>query len=225
MRNRHQFSNALILAAVFLVLTGCSINVKKDNENGHDKNVDIDTPFGGIHVSKGADVHARQLTSTCPRNQARYRAASQMSAGRKRALASPATQDARASGRAPDRAYARTAATSDRLPQRPRPSPDMPPEAGRPAIPRSGVLCVERATIVVAGPGNVRRAEGKLPFDGPPRDEIVRVARHASGGNRWLQRHFAVKGNRHRAGDSLVTISRSHPHGHRWPAVEYLTET
>lgn len=57
MRHRVQFSNALILAAAFLLLTGCSINVKKDNENNHDKNVDIDTPFGGIHVSKGADVH------------------------------------------------------------------------------------------------------------------------------------------------------------------------
>jgi hypothetical protein len=56
-RNRHPLTTALILAAAFLLLTGCSINVKKDNENGHDKNVDIDTPFGGIHVSKGADVH------------------------------------------------------------------------------------------------------------------------------------------------------------------------
>jgi hypothetical protein len=37
------------------LLTGCSINVKKDN-NDQDKKVDIDTPFGGIHVSKGADV-------------------------------------------------------------------------------------------------------------------------------------------------------------------------
>ncbi len=31
------------------------MNVKK-NDNGQDKKVDIDTPFGGIHVSKGADV-------------------------------------------------------------------------------------------------------------------------------------------------------------------------
>lgn len=58
MRNRSQLFNALILAAFFFLLTGCSINVKKDN-NGkdEDKKVDIDTPFGGIHVSKDADVH------------------------------------------------------------------------------------------------------------------------------------------------------------------------
>ena len=58
MRNRSQLLNALILAAFLFLLTGCSINVKKDN-NGkdEDKKVDIDTPFGGIHVSKDADVH------------------------------------------------------------------------------------------------------------------------------------------------------------------------
>ena len=58
MRNRSQLFNALIVAAFFFLLTGCSINVKKDN-NGkdEDKKVDIDTPFGGIHVSKDADVH------------------------------------------------------------------------------------------------------------------------------------------------------------------------
>ena len=39
------------------LLSACSINVKKDKGDDHDKNVDIDTPFGGIHVSKGADVH------------------------------------------------------------------------------------------------------------------------------------------------------------------------
>ena len=31
------------------------MNVKKE-QNGEDKQVDIDTPVGGIHVSKGADV-------------------------------------------------------------------------------------------------------------------------------------------------------------------------
>jgi hypothetical protein len=58
MRNRSQLFDALIVAAFFFLLTGCSINVKKDN-NGkdEDKKVDIDTPFGGIHVSKDADVH------------------------------------------------------------------------------------------------------------------------------------------------------------------------
>jgi hypothetical protein len=57
-RNRFQTSTVVILAAVFLLFSGCSINVKKDsNSKNDDKNVDIDTPFGGIHVSKGADVH------------------------------------------------------------------------------------------------------------------------------------------------------------------------
>ena len=38
-----------------LLLPACSVNVKKQ-QNGEDKQVDIDTPVGGIHVSKGADV-------------------------------------------------------------------------------------------------------------------------------------------------------------------------
>ena len=38
-----------------LLLPACSINVKKE-QNGEDKQVDIDTPVGGIHVSKGANV-------------------------------------------------------------------------------------------------------------------------------------------------------------------------
>jgi hypothetical protein len=42
-------------AAVLLVLPACSINVKKA-DNGEDKKVDIETPVGGIHVRKGADV-------------------------------------------------------------------------------------------------------------------------------------------------------------------------
>jgi hypothetical protein len=44
----------LILAALF-TLSACNVNVKKD-EQGEDKNVDIKTPFGQIHVDKGADV-------------------------------------------------------------------------------------------------------------------------------------------------------------------------
>jgi len=36
-------------------MSACSINVKK-NENGEDKKVDIQTPIGGLHVSKNADV-------------------------------------------------------------------------------------------------------------------------------------------------------------------------
>lgn len=43
------------LAVVFLLFSACSINVKKNN-NGEDKNVDITTPVGGIHVSNDASV-------------------------------------------------------------------------------------------------------------------------------------------------------------------------
>ena len=57
MRNHFQLSIVVVIAAAFLLFTGCSINVKKDSDDkNQDKNVDIDTPFGGIHVSKGADV-------------------------------------------------------------------------------------------------------------------------------------------------------------------------
>jgi hypothetical protein len=55
MRNHFQLSVVVILAATFFLFAGCSVNVKKSG-NDEDKNVDIDTPFGGIHVSKGADV-------------------------------------------------------------------------------------------------------------------------------------------------------------------------
>ena len=44
---------AAALAGV--LLAGCSVNVKKES-NGQDKQVDINTPVGGIHVSKEADV-------------------------------------------------------------------------------------------------------------------------------------------------------------------------
>ncbi len=45
----------LLALASFVALPACSINVKKDN-NGEDNKVDIETPVGGIHVSKGADA-------------------------------------------------------------------------------------------------------------------------------------------------------------------------
>jgi hypothetical protein len=41
--------------AALLILPACSINVKKDKA-GEGKKVDIETPVGGIHVSKDADV-------------------------------------------------------------------------------------------------------------------------------------------------------------------------
>ncbi len=44
-----------VIAAALLLLVACSVNVKKDN-NGEDKNVDITTPFGGIHVNNDADA-------------------------------------------------------------------------------------------------------------------------------------------------------------------------
>jgi hypothetical protein len=40
---------------IMLLLAACSVNVKKE-QNGQDKEVDIHTPVGGIHVSKGADA-------------------------------------------------------------------------------------------------------------------------------------------------------------------------
>jgi hypothetical protein len=62
-RNYYQFSVFFVVTAALIVLSGCSINVKKDsNDKDENKKVDIDTPFGGIHVSKGADVHDTGLT-------------------------------------------------------------------------------------------------------------------------------------------------------------------
>jgi hypothetical protein len=47
---------AMALAfAASLVLAGCNINVKKSGD-GESKKVDIETPMGGIHVSKDADA-------------------------------------------------------------------------------------------------------------------------------------------------------------------------
>ena len=53
----------LILVAGFSLslLPGCSVNVKKES-NGQDKQVDIKTLVGGIHVSKDADVSDTGLT-------------------------------------------------------------------------------------------------------------------------------------------------------------------
>jgi hypothetical protein len=47
--------------AALLLLPACSVNVKKE-ANGQDKQVDINTFAGGIHVSKQADVSDTGLT-------------------------------------------------------------------------------------------------------------------------------------------------------------------
>jgi len=44
----------LVFLGLMLLEPACSINVKKE-KNGQDKQVDINTPVGGIHVSKDAD--------------------------------------------------------------------------------------------------------------------------------------------------------------------------
>ena len=46
---------AILFPAALFVLSACNVNVKKGND-GENKNVDIKTPFGEIHVDKGADV-------------------------------------------------------------------------------------------------------------------------------------------------------------------------
>lgn len=56
-KNRLRLINRLTLGAVILAMMvcgACSVNVKKE-DNGEDKQVDIKTPLGGIHVSKGVN--------------------------------------------------------------------------------------------------------------------------------------------------------------------------
>ena len=56
--------STVLLAAIvvaFGLLPGCSVNVKKE-ANGQDKQVDINSLVGGIHVSKQADVSEVGLT-------------------------------------------------------------------------------------------------------------------------------------------------------------------
>ncbi len=55
---KNKFSSSVIAAAglaALLLLPACSVNVKKE-ANGQDKQVDINTLVGGVHVSKQADV-------------------------------------------------------------------------------------------------------------------------------------------------------------------------
>jgi hypothetical protein len=48
---------SILSALLVLFSLACSINVKKNGEDA-EKKVDINTPIGGIHVSKQADPHA-----------------------------------------------------------------------------------------------------------------------------------------------------------------------
>jgi hypothetical protein len=57
-RNKFQIARLFMVglsALAVAILSACSVNVQKE-DNGQDKKVDISTPVGGIHVSKGADV-------------------------------------------------------------------------------------------------------------------------------------------------------------------------
>ncbi len=57
-RTRFQIARSIVMSSAALalaILPACSVNVQKE-DNGQDKKVDISTPVGGIHVSKGADV-------------------------------------------------------------------------------------------------------------------------------------------------------------------------
>jgi hypothetical protein len=56
--NKNKFTGFVIPGAsltALLLLSACSVNVKKE-ANGQDKQVDVNTLFGGVHVSKQADV-------------------------------------------------------------------------------------------------------------------------------------------------------------------------
>lgn len=59
---RNTIRNAMCIAAGFALaagLAGCRVNVEK-GANGEDKNVRVDTPFGGVHVNTG-DTSAADL--------------------------------------------------------------------------------------------------------------------------------------------------------------------
>jgi hypothetical protein len=50
-RTKLGFAGVASIAAAILLLSACSVNVRKD-QNGQDKQVDIRSPLGGIHVGK-----------------------------------------------------------------------------------------------------------------------------------------------------------------------------
>jgi hypothetical protein len=53
--SRWSFAASVVTLLLLLLLPACSVNVKKE-ANGEDKQVDIKTLVGGIHVSKQADA-------------------------------------------------------------------------------------------------------------------------------------------------------------------------
>ncbi|MGA7399606.1 MAG: hypothetical protein WBW38_06275, partial [Candidatus Sulfotelmatobacter sp.] len=57
MRKNEIFAFVVLAASLgsLLLLPACSVNVQKES-NGQDKQVDIKTLLGGVHVSKEADV-------------------------------------------------------------------------------------------------------------------------------------------------------------------------
>src|ERR1700683_4102476 len=55
------FATVAASLAALLLLPACSVNVKKE-ANGEDKQVDINTPVGGVHVGKQADISDIGLT-------------------------------------------------------------------------------------------------------------------------------------------------------------------
>ena len=55
LRDSNSFVVFAIAVSAIMVLSGCNVKVNKDGE-GHDKKVDIETPVGGLHINKNADV-------------------------------------------------------------------------------------------------------------------------------------------------------------------------
>jgi hypothetical protein len=60
-KNKYYALVAIAGLAALLLLAACSVNVKKE-ANGQDKQVDINTLVGGVHVSQQADISDVGLT-------------------------------------------------------------------------------------------------------------------------------------------------------------------
>jgi hypothetical protein len=53
--SKSKVTTFFVAASIATLLTACSVNVRKEAD-GQDKQVDINTPVGGIHVNKQADI-------------------------------------------------------------------------------------------------------------------------------------------------------------------------